>query len=82
MLTAPQETIYTEEVAFEISVTDPCAATSGVMRANAITDIEYWIGDSDPPAQLGAGFWNDEVSVTMLSPNYCGTKVYELVESD
>ena len=45
MLTGALETIYTEEVQFEIDVTDPCGETSGVIRANAISPVEYWIGD-------------------------------------
>ena len=83
MLTGAQETIHTDELQFDIVVTDPCAATSGVMRANAITPVEYWIGDPAQVTQLGAGFWYDEVSETIIGvPNYCGPKLYELIESD
>ena len=46
MSTGAQETIYTSELPFEITVSDPCAATSGVIRANSITPIEYWVGDA------------------------------------
>ena len=45
VLTAPSETSYTEEVAFEIDVINPCELIGSNILQNAISDIEYWIGD-------------------------------------
>ena len=44
MLTGSLETIYTEEVQLYIEVTDPCLQ-AGIISANSISAIEYWIGD-------------------------------------
>ena len=81
MLTGALETIYTEEIKLYIEVTEPCLV-AGIINANAITAIEYWIGDGVQSQQLGAGFWDDTPSTTYATPDYCGVKNVELVEAD
>ena len=79
MLTGSMETIQTYEAQLDITVTNPCELT-GQILANTITDIEYWIGSGPVSHVLGTGYWDDLWSTS--TPNYCGLKNCELVESD
>ena len=51
--------VYTEEVQLDITVSNPCLLIGSNILANAITDIEYWIGDGVQAWTLGAGYWDD-----------------------
>ena len=62
VLTAPSEISYTEEVAFDIDVINPCELIGSNILQNAISDIEYWIGDGSNQVVLGTGYWDDQWS--------------------
>ena len=84
VLISSSETVYTEEIPFDIEVTDPCELVGTNIDQNTISDIEYWIGDGSTQLVLGTGYWDDQWSsaVWFNQANYCGLKKLELYEGD
>ena len=62
VLISSSETVYTEEVPFDIEVINPCELVGTNIDQNTISDIEYWIGDGSTQVVLGNGYWDDQWS--------------------